>query len=98
MPPGGEARAGGEVAGVRGQEDGFGGGHDTAHTKLGVHEAAPNEVYAVVCGVGARGGGIGQGLRGEAFKVKERVRKVIEAIRDTSCSRFRDKDNMRPIM
>ena len=79
-------------------EDGLGGGHDTAHTKLGVHEGATHEVHAVVRGVGARFGGIGHGLRGEALKVKERVRKMIEAIRDTSCSRFRDKDNMRPIM
>jgi hypothetical protein len=52
----------------------------------------------VVRGVGARFGGIGQGLWGEVFEVKERVRKMIEAIRDTSCSRFRDKDNMRPIV
>ncbi len=83
---------------MKGQEDGLGGGPDTTHTQLGVHEAAPHEVHAVVSWVGARVGGIKKGLRGEAFKVKERVRKVIEAIRDTSCSRFRDKDNMRPIM
>ena len=83
---------------MRGQEDGLGGGHDTTHTKLGVHEAASHEVHAIVSRVGARVGGIRKGLRGEAFKVKERVRKVIEAIRDTSCSRFRDKDNMGSIM
>ncbi len=98
VPSGGEACAGGEVSGLRGQEDRLGGGDDTAHTKLGVHESATHEVHAVVRGVGARFGGIGQGLRGEAFEVKERVRKMIEAIRDTSGSRFRDKDNMRPIV
>ncbi len=48
MPSGGEARAGGEVTGLRGQEDRLGGGHDTTHTQLGVHEAAPYEVHAVV--------------------------------------------------
>ena len=82
MPSGGEARAGGEVTGLRGQEDRLGGGHDTTHTQLGVHEASPHEVHTVVSRVGARVGGIRKGLRGEAFKVKERVRKVIEGLTD----------------
>jgi hypothetical protein len=98
MPSGGEACAGGEVAGLRGQEDGLGGGHDTTHTQLGVHEASTHEVHTVVSRVGARVGGIRKGLRGEAFKVKERVRKVIEAIRDTSSSSLRDKNNVGSIM
>ncbi len=84
VPSGGEASAGSEVAGLRGQEDGFGGGHDAAHTKFGVHEGATHDVHVVVRGVGARVGGIEQGLRGEGFEVKERVRELIKAMGDTN--------------
>jgi hypothetical protein len=95
---GGEASAGGEVAVLRRQEDRCGGGHDAAHTEVGVHEGAPHEVHAVVRGVGTRVGEIRQGLRRESFEVEEVVREMVKTIRDTSCARFGYKNDMRAIM
>ncbi len=91
-----EAWAGGEVAGVRLEEDGRGATDNGAEAEVGVHEGPGDEVKAVEGGRGARGRRVGERLSigVDVLEGEEGVREMVEDVRDAGGTGLGDKTDM----
>jgi hypothetical protein len=91
-----EAWAGGEVAGVRLEEDGRGATDKGAEAEVGVHEGPGDEVEAVEGGRGAGGRRVGEriSIRVDVLKGEEGVREMVEGVRDAGGTDFGYKADM----
>ncbi len=98
-PTWGEGGPGRAIAGLGREEDGGIGVEDLADPEVRVQELAACQIQVIVGGTGAVGGGVRQHrVGGGILKRKERIRKVIESVRDASGASARDKDNVTAVV
>ena len=96
MPSRCEAWAGGEVAGVRVEEDGRGATNNGAEAEVGVHEGPGEKVETVEGGQGAGGRRVGERLSigVDVLEGEEGVREMVEGVRNAGGTGFGDKADM----
>ena len=99
MPTRREIGCGCKVAGLRGEEEGFGGSNDLTDPEIRITELAACQVAAIIGGIGAVRGRVRQDrVRGGIFKWKERIGEVVEGVGDAGGPGARDEDNVTAVV